>query len=39
MVKIIDEASRKLEESISLFKDARLHLVRIELGIPKTERE
>jgi hypothetical protein len=39
MVKVIDEAARKLEESVSLFKDARLHLVRIELGIPEPEEE
>ena len=39
MVKIIDEAARKLEESTTLFKDARIHLVRIELGIPEAQEE
>jgi hypothetical protein len=37
MVKIIDEAARKMEQSTSLFKEARVHLVRIELGSPEPE--
>jgi len=37
MVKIIDEAAKKMKESTDLFNEARIHLVRIELGDPKPE--
>ncbi|MGO9567790.1 MAG: hypothetical protein ACLP5H_09640 [Desulfomonilaceae bacterium] len=37
MVKVIDKAATQMEESTNLFKEARVHLVRIELGDPKPE--
>ena len=37
MVRLIDEATKKMEQSTNLFKEARVILVRIELGDPKPE--
>lgn len=37
MVKVIDKAATQMEESMNLFKEARVHLVRIEFGDPKPE--